>query len=322
MLPRRFFASMCFIFVLAGCGANQQATQQADIDAKLETVAAALADPTAPPAVPTATDIPKPTNTPGPTNTPRPTRTPAPTKQPVPSGVLTQDATLYRGPSVNFPVAGEVKAGKKVVLVTSRVDADVLWIKINSAGKVGWVEGSMLTIDPVVIAALPIDAEVLETPVPITPTETPAPTPDLQVLSDDAFLEYLTTEFRMMGTYELQFVSTEIEDRTRSGVEDYVIHLYISDDTYDYLYKNDTTSDRDVWIRQVLPAVKQHWPDTDVDVRLVHRERSRNYHDENCFYTDDNNDNITADGWWNFTIFARGSFYPSSNSKDNFLCTS
>jgi len=74
----------CFILliILAGCGGNQAATQEKAVDAKLADVAAALADPTAPPVSGSGLGQPQATAAP-----PQKTEAPAPTTAPAPTAV-------------------------------------------------------------------------------------------------------------------------------------------------------------------------------------------------------------------------------------------
>lgn len=179
------------ILIVACCGAlprNSQQTGNAQPTAQAANVAAIaptevlvpteVPEPTAvADEAPAPTDVPEPTaiavEAPEPTEAPaeQPTQAlPAPTTAPsVPSGTVSTPSNIRRQPSTDAEITAKA-ALNEVVTLTGRLE-DTSWYAVKTASGVeGWMATTLLTVDPAVASALPVQAA----PVVIVPTKVPA----------------------------------------------------------------------------------------------------------------------------------------------------
>ena len=146
--------------------------------------------------VPTATDTATATATQPPTETPTSTPTPSPTDTPTPrttfATVLTERATVRRGPGFEYEVVSTLSREEEVIVVG--VSEDGGWYQVAVGGVIGtgWVSAESVRISgnpniPVVVlptATFTPSATPTDTPTatatftaPPSPTDTPEPTP-------------------------------------------------------------------------------------------------------------------------------------------------
>ncbi|MEF3272818.1 MAG: restriction endonuclease [Chloroflexus sp.] len=109
-----------------------------------------------------ATTLPEPTATLTPTMTPQPTATPKPTATPAPTATpVRPTATVFNGGNVRAApnrqgiVLDQIHAYETVILLGRSADGS--WLRIiNPRQQEGWVHRSLLTLDPAIVATLPV----------------------------------------------------------------------------------------------------------------------------------------------------------------------
>lgn len=152
------------------------------------------------------------------------------------------------------------------------------------------------------------------------PSPTPMPTIDVSGMSDAAYREYLRTRFGIVGDRPIGFKQIEILNLRHDGLNDYRVWFYVTDESNDYLYEEDTRAGRQQWANDLLAELQRRWPGEDVAGFLVHAERSRDYFDGTCVFTSSDSSDITADGWINYLVHARVGHTPSLNLDPSIDC--